>query len=424
MLTSFRNKMITMTIATTILVGLTGCGGGSGGGSDTEKSGGLSNITVTKLSDLPSKYNEHQTITLSLNTQGKGANDVTYNWEVEFSGKALTFSGQNTQTISFTAPEVDDIETVRVSVTLGLRNGELLGRNRYFTSLIISDLDPLKASSRAIIENGLSTDLPEVGSLNTALMSEGTTWRLNRYDNHSTLANFAFLGERYIATQQITYFDKGNAGDVGFRNCGSNIIEPFAPSLTQITCGGTFKRKFYQSTTAFRIEESCDGKVGFANNFTKLRDTQTDSFGEVSLTLTNYNDFSTTANLCGVVTEVLVISHEDDNNDGNPDNAFSAATFAELHGQYEGSPIKISIKVDDVKSYWSYSLSDFLDDNNRNDITFDSPVLNKINNISADNGRLSVDRKASEIEVDVDAEFEDIDGTTVDVEGTITLVFE
>ncbi len=48
MLTIFKNKMIIMTIATVILAGLTGCGGGSGGGSDTEKSGGLGNITVTK----------------------------------------------------------------------------------------------------------------------------------------------------------------------------------------------------------------------------------------------------------------------------------------------------------------------------------------------------------------------------------------
>ena len=424
MLVVLRKHISSMIMGTFLITGLAGCGGGSGDGSDTSQSGGLQNITVTSLSSQPTKYNEHQTITLSLNTQGNGANNVTYNWEVEFAGNALSFSGQGTQAISFTAPEVDDIKTVSVSVTLGLANGNLLGNKRYSTSLIIYDLDPLKASTRAIIENGLSTSLVEVDSLNTSLISEGTTWRLNRYDNHSTLANFAFLGERYIATQKITYFDKDNAGEIGFRNCGSSIIEPFAPFFTQITCGGTFERKFYQSTTAFRVEESCDGKVGFANNFTKLRDDQTDSFGQVSLILTNYNDFSTTANLCGAVTEVLVISHEDDNNDGNPDNAFSAATFAELHGQYEGSPIKISIKVDDVKSYWSYSLSDFLDDNNRNDITFDSPVLNKINNISADNGRLSVDRKASEIEVDVDAEFEDVDGTTVDVEGTITLVFE
>jgi hypothetical protein len=140
--------------------------------------------------------------------------------------------------------------------------------------------------------------------------------------------------------------------------------------------------------------------------------------------LTNYNDFSTTANLCGVVTEVLVISHEDDNNDGNPDNLFSAATFAELHGQYEGSPIKISIKVDDVKSYWSYFLEEFLDRDNRNDIKIVSLSLNKLSNISAADGSLGVDRTSTGIEVNVDAEFEDVDGTTVDVDGTFSLVFE
>jgi hypothetical protein len=422
MLVVLRKQISSMITGTLLITGLAGCGGS--GGSDTAQSGGLQSITVTSLSSQPNKYNEHQTITLSLNTQGKGVNNVTYNWVVEHAGTALTFSGQGTQAISFAAPEVDDIETVRVSVTLGLNDGDLLGNKRYSTSLIIYDLDPLKASTRAIIENGLSTSLVEVDSLNTSLISEGTTWRLNRYDNHSTLANFSFLGERYIATQQITYFDKDNAGDVGFRNCGSNIIEPFAPSLTQITCGGTFERKFYQSTTAFRVEESCNDKVGFANNFTKLRDTQTDSFGQVSLTLTNYNDFSTTANLCGVVTEVLVISHEDDNNDGNPDNLFSAATFAELHGQYEGSPIKISIKVDDVKSYWSYFLEEFLDRDNRNDIKIVSLSLNKLSNISAADGSLGVDRTSTGIEVDVDAEFEDVDGTTVDVDGTFSLVFE
>lgn len=411
-------------MATVLLVGLTGCGGGSGGGSDTTESGGLGNITVTKLSDLPNKYNEHQTITLSLNTQGEGSNDVTYNWIVEFSGNALTFSGQNTQTISFEAPEVNDIQTVRVSVTLGLRNGELLGNKRYFTSLIISDLDPLKASSRAIIENGLSTSLTEVDSLDTRLIPEGTTWRLNRYFNHSTLKDFSFLGERYIATQQITYFDKDTAGDMGFRNCGSTVIEPFAPSAAQITCGGIYERKFYQSTNAFRVEEVCNGNVGFANNFTKLRDNQIDSFGQVSLTLSDYNDFSTTTNICGIVSEVLVISNEDLNNDGNPDNSFTSASYAYLYGEYEGSPIKIGIKIDDVKPYWNYFLSEFLDRDNRNDIKIDSLALNKLSDISADDGSLSVDRTSTRIEVDVDAEFEDVDGTSVDVEGSFSLVFE
>ena len=343
---------------------------------------------------------------------------------MEFSGKALTFSGQNTQTISFEAPEVSDTQVVQVSVTLGLRNGELLGSNRYFTSLIISDLDPLKASSRAIIENGLSTNLPEVDNLDTGLISEGTTWRLNKYYNQPTLANFGFLGERYIATQQITYFNKNNSGELGFKNCGSAIVEPFAPTLTQISCGGTFERKFYQSANAFRVEEVCDGDVGFANNFTKLRDHQTDSFGQVSLTLSNYNDFSTTSDLCGIVSEILVISNEDLNNDGNPDNSFTSASYAHLYGKYEGSPIKIGIKIDDVKSYWSYFLSEFLDRDNRNDIKIDSLALNKLSDISADDGSLSVDRTSTRIEVDVDAKFEDVDGTPVDVEGTFSLVFE
>ena len=410
-----------MVITGVLLGGLSGCGGG--GGSDSEESGGIQNITVTPLSDQASQYNEHQMVTLSLNTQGEGADSVTYNWEVEFAGNALAFSGQNTQTISFAAPEVDDIKSVSVSVTLGMADGRILGNNSYLTTLIIYDLDPLKASARGIIANGLTTSLPEVDSLNTGLIVEGGTWRLNKYFNHSTLDSFGFEGERYIATQQIAYFDK-DTGDVGFRRCGGSAIEPLIPTAAQISCGGTFERKFYQSDSAFRVEEICDGNIGFARDFTKLRDNQTDSFGQVALTLTGYNDFSTTTEVCGAVSEILVVEHEDYNNDGSPDNIITSASFAELHGQYEGSPIKISMKIDDVKSYWRYSLNDFIDPNNRNDITLNSPALSKLNDISADGGDLAVDRTATGIAVEVDTEIEDVDGTRVEVEGTFSLVFE
>ncbi len=412
-----------MFMGTILLMGLSACGGG-GNESDSPPSGGAQNITVTPLSKLTSKYNEHQMITLSLNTQGDNAGNVTYNWEVEFSGKQLTFSGQNTHTISFEAPEVDDIELVRVSVTLDLADGTLLGNTDYFTSLIIYDLDPLKASSRAIIEKGLSTSLVKVDSLDLSLISEDTTWRLNTYLNHSTMDTFSFVGERYIATQQITYFNKDNMENVGFKRCGSSSIEPFIPTATQISCGGILEKNLYQSTNAFRVEEVCDGNVGFANNFTKLRDNQIDSFGQVSLTFTDYNDFETTSNVCGTVTEILVIDHTDYNEDGNPDNVFSAASYANLHGQYEGSPIEIAVKVDDVKSSWSYFLSDFFDQSNRNDIKLYSPALSELNDISAADGDLAVDRSATGIEVEVDAEIEGSNGTTVEIEGTFSLVFE
>ena len=96
-----------------------------------------------------------------------------------------------------------------------------------------------------------------------------------------------------------------------------------------------------------------------------------------------------------------------------------AGSYAELHGQYEGSPIKVSMNIDDAKSYWIYFLG-----NHPNNIKFDSPALTKLNDISADDGRLSVDRSATGIEVDVDAEITDVDGTTVEIEGTFSLTFE
>ena len=421
MLAVLKRNLNSIVMAGALLSSLSGCGGG-GGGSDSEPNGGIQSISFTPLTNLTSRYNERETVRLSLNTQGDEAGTVTYDWEVEFAGNALAFSGQNTQEISFTAPEVDDTASVRVSVTLGLTDGRLLGSNSYLTTLIIYDLDPLKASSRGIIANGLSTSLQAVNSLNTDLIAEGTTWRLNQYTNKSTQPEFE--GEVYNATQQITYFDNDTMGDVGFRRCGSSVVEPLIPSVTQISCGGTFERKYYQSASAFRIEEVCDGSVGFARNFTKLRDNQTDSFGQVALTLSSYNDFSSIENVCGAVLEVIAVSHEDENNDGSSDNTIVAGSYAELHGQYEGSPIKVSMNIDDAKSYWIYFLGNQLNSANPNNIKFDSPALTKLNDISADDGRLSVDRSATGIEVDVDAEITDVDGTTVEIEGTFSLTFE
>lgn len=417
-----KRHIVSVLMGGVLLTGLSGCGGG--GSSDSEPTNGIQNITVTPLSSQNTQYDEHEIVVLSLDTQGDNVGSVTYDWVVEYSGSSLAFSGQNTQEISFEAPEVDGLESVSVSVTLGMANGNLLGNNRYLSTVFIYDLDPIQASSQGIIVGGLSTILSQVNSLNPDLTSEDTTWRLNTYLSFSTLPDYGFDGEFYIATQQISYFDLDNSGDVGFRRCGSNLVEPFIPSVAQSSCSGIFERKLYQSTTSFRVEEVCDGDVRFVTNFTKLRNDQAGTFGEVSLTFSTYDDFSTTSNVCGAVSETVVVVHEDDDNDGYPDNTVSTASYAELHAQYEGSPIKVVVDIDDIKSYWSYQLNDFFDPNELNDIQFDSPALSKLDGFSANDGSLSVDRSSSGIEVDVDAEIIDVDSATQVIEGSFSLIFE
>lgn len=403
---------------------LTACGGG--GGETSNPSTGMSRITVNDITEQRVEYKEGETVALSLYTADDSSEDINFNWRVTFGGQELEFIGQNTASISFLAPDVEHIGTVDVSVEIDLNNGRLLGERRQYHTLRIVDLDPVSPQKFGVIKPGLKTELPEVGWLEFNNISSETVWLLNTYVLTPT-NHLGFTGEQYFATQIITYFELNQREDLRYRRCGRDVHQSFYSSRPNSDiapiCSGSLQRKYYQSEGAFRIEDICDGRVEFAANFTKLSDDTNESFGSVELDLSSHDDLQATAPVCGLLAEAITVSHEDHNGDGNPDNAKTAYTIIEANTEYKGESIQLISILDDVDDYWIYSLFDFWGEDSDVSFTINSDALERINGQEAEDGSLRVDRDGEMAQIEVDAEFYDVNGSTEDVTSNITLRF-
>ena len=97
-------------ILTTFLTLLSACGGGSTDEDPLE----IPKVTYQALPTSMS-VNEGETVRLTLNLTGKGVEQLKFNWQVS---QDIPFTGQGTDTINFTAPNVDQLSTINVQVTL------------------------------------------------------------------------------------------------------------------------------------------------------------------------------------------------------------------------------------------------------------------------------------------------------------------
>ena len=107
------------------LICISACSSG-GSGEDSkprDSSNRLKEITINGLDyGLSKEFYEGETVTVSLNAQGDGASSLSYDWTVE---DGIDFRGQNTDTITFIAPQVTGYDSISVSVELSLDGGTL-----------------------------------------------------------------------------------------------------------------------------------------------------------------------------------------------------------------------------------------------------------------------------------------------------------
>lgn len=400
------------------------CGGGGGGSSSANMNAGLSVVTLNEMRGLRAEYKEGEAVVLQLDVSGEAADDLSYNWEVDHEGEQLEIFGQNSSTISFVAPDVDVVGTVSVNVTIELQEGRLLGENRQYFTLKVVDLDPVEASSLGIIKPGLATDLPQVNRLNFKDIESDTVWLLNIYQLSST-DHLGYLVQQYLAAQIITYFEFNDTSDLTYRRCGRDTQQSFFAPRPDIgpVCMGVLERKYYQTADAFRIEDVCDGEVEYVSNFTKLSDDVDASFGSVDLTFNSYDDMQINEGVCGLIAEVVALSHEDRDGDGHPDNQMSETTVIELNTDLNGEDFQIVASFNDVRSVWRYTLFDFLGADEQADLTITSDALERISGERASDGNLSLDRKDEKTELQFNAEIEDSYGAEEDVSGQIKLLF-
>lgn len=148
-----------------LLLLLTACGGGSGGGgSEPDPTPTVTTIEVAALSDQIVSEGELVTVTVSL-TQGS-VSDLDFDWSV-VSSSPISFEGQGSNRITFTAPSVEQTSVISIQVTLTLKEGTLVGNNLLFSSVYVMNAEPVAfagfnqqvtQTSAVTLDGSLSTD--------------------------------------------------------------------------------------------------------------------------------------------------------------------------------------------------------------------------------------------------------------------------
>lgn len=362
------NNLLTIFFTAIFLIG---CGGG---GSEGEKQSTNKNITISRLPTTAS-INEGELVTLSLNTQGDDSNALSYDWEVKRNNEQISFSGQNTDTITFISPDVVNTGTISVSVKIDLSNGVLIGPKSQQSLITINDLNP-PAEIQAY-ELAKTTVLPEVEILDTSSFISESTWVMTNY----TTSNYTDDNAEYTIQQTtIVPFTIKNtdAHNINLMSCGADI-----PNRINITNYGVNKIcneesrsvKYYQEDENLRLELMCENKVVQASNFKKISNTNKTDLGELSLKFDTYNDQSTVTDICGTVT-INEIRTAGSNNEG------LITSNVTLISEYLGEPLEISI---DLAEEPEFNLFLFFAQRNSaiklNGVTLNSSMLPTIDNI-------------------------------------------
>lgn len=220
-------------------------------------------ITVSDLR-FSQEYYEGEVVTLSLNAEGEAASRLSYHWKVS---DGVEFQGQNSDTITFIAPQVTGQQVVNVEVEMTLDNGDgrLLGNSRRSASVRVLDTDP-----PSILAQGFQTDLPEVEALDLSLLADAPVLSFNVFDQ-----NTVRLGGEPIEVQRVSRITAlAQSSDTGLDNvrlCGelntlqlSQFSSPLATGPAE--CASGLSLKYYQEGASVRVEAYCNNTVVYAHN--------------------------------------------------------------------------------------------------------------------------------------------------------------
>ncbi len=397
---------------------LSACGGGGSGGGGTDGGGSSGGIKNISYQELPFSLNadENSSVQLTLNTSGAGANNLAYDWEVTFNGEALPFQGQNTDTITFTAPEVDGPDSVSVSYELDLKDGTLLGPTSGSTRVYIVDLnapEPEKAH-----QLGKTTDLPVVDALDLATELTGGTWVLTAYSSMETLIEEqAVMYE--LSSQTIAYLDSKTS----YAQCGLEYSEAFEDFDLSADCATDLSIKYYQAEDEFRQEASCGPDVVLAQNFKKLNDARVESFGQLSLSFDSYSAQDNAPISCGEVINVGASGTLIEPTSNTPTDYLYEFGMLYLYSEYQSLPTILHFSLDDFPQRSFYSFSSVIA---ANEVTLYSSQLPALSGIEeGESGTLifsELEQNSLEAEFRVDKT--DSNGAEEEITGTFSLSFE
>ncbi len=305
MFNRFKNGIFAVIVS----VALTACGGSSSGGSG-DSGGGPQNITFTPLSNNIQPVDEGEEVTVSLNVRGDSTNDLTYDWEVTFEGEEVPFTGGDTDTITFFAPETTgNANTIDIRADMDLSDGILIGAQTQYLTIRVLDLDPIVPSFVIIDPN-----LPEVDELNLTQLASFSTWGKRVFTTTKSLENGVVLNSERseVGINYIRNID----GDVDEVYCYQDGWQPIRSLLTNISTSldtaqtncsePNLEVKYYQGDDEFRVVATCENYVAYASGYSKISDEIQSDFGELEIDFDSYSSLEKVTDVCGLTINLKI----------------------------------------------------------------------------------------------------------------------
>ncbi|KZN58106.1 hypothetical protein N473_05025 [Pseudoalteromonas luteoviolacea CPMOR-1] len=332
-----KQVMMTKKLALTaaVALSLSACGGGSGGSNDTTPAVTTQTITYQALPSFVD-VNEGEQVRLSLNTKGSGASDLKFDWQVSFDNQPLTISGQGSDTISFTAPEVDGRRTVQVRVSLSdSSEANTFGFQDQFLTVNVADLTPTEPTTGP--QSELGTIVTEI---DMSAMVAGSTWieTQNQYTKQAQLDNtYTAIHTELTRSFILGAIDQNNQ-TIDTNYCGFEDLTSvdLASVFASVSCdSGNRTRQFFQKDGSFSVVEKCDDIVIGQSTFKQKSAESITNFGNLTINFDNYPKLDNSA--CGVVVSTEVESINQDN-----EVLVSVdATAFRLITEYEGNDFEV-----------------------------------------------------------------------------------
>jgi hypothetical protein len=354
-----------------------------------------------------------------LNLTGEGAKEVKFDWQVEGD---ITFSGQGSDSISFVAPEVDTIRSIRVEVKLADSNSRTIGFSSQSIFISVKNIEKITDP----VNNGEESDIPVVTALNFNELNDTSTWF------HETTQFTNELNEdgttTTIETQQLSlvHIETVNVAieTVTLSECGfSGTVDLVVPSYRESNeCGDQQSTLTIRQTEGkFRLERMCGENLVAASTYTNKSDSRSNSNGELNIDFSSYDDLEKTTDVCGIVAPAEVKSY--DINSTLSETA--KASVLRLFAEYQGNPLELQFQIDKSPTAGFATLSTGFSNDNFAKIFTD--VLPEISNLSkSDSGRIlfDFDNDRTNIKADFDFIVTSRVGPRETVKGEFILLFE
>ncbi len=394
-----------------ILLSLSGCGG-----STSEEAP----QTIPKLSyqALPSTLTAEpgETVNLTLNLTGDNAEEIKFNWQV---GNDISFTGQGSDSISFTVPTVKELNSIYVNVSLE-DSTKVIGFVDQTTFVTVA-----KVVTEENINSISTSDLDPVTTLNYDGVIEGSSWYLEQVQLNNTenadgtstsvstqklsLVNIEAVN---ISTHEITI------SECGLLDTGNIQIEKFA---IDTDCGNEDSTlSIKQKEQQFSIERYCGETLVSLNTLSKISNDRLTSNGELLVNFSSYENIEPPSDACGTIATSQVKSY-----DANGTlSAVAEASLIRLFTSYQGNPFELKFLLDRLPNELFHSLN--TSPLNSNYAQINSSVLPEISNLM-ESGFGSIIFGFNNTEKDIKANF-DFDlspstGQLESIDGSFTLSF-